>query len=223
MPLSLAVTLLGFLGGVFLAKKASTPLVNPVVVGVLSVIGYLFLTKLPYAEYAQHTQAISTLLGPAVVALALPLHERTELLKKHLGPIALGVAFSVLAGVGSGWLVAKLLHASGDLALALSSRSATAPIAMGIAERTGHAPALSGAIAILTGMSGATLGPWVLTKLKVTHPLARGLAVGLVSHGIGTARVLEESEEAGAASALGMCLSGIVLALLLPALAGNFR
>ncbi len=218
IALSLAITLCGFLLGAFLAKKTRSPLINPVVVGVLCVIAYLKLSKLPYLEYAQHTKAISTLLAPAVVALALPLHEHTELLKKRLGPILLGTVICVTLGVGAGWVVARFLNATADLTLALCSRSATAPIAMGIAERVGGAPALSGAVAILTGMSGATLGPWLLTRLKVTQPLARGLPVGLVSHGIGTARVLEEDAEAGAASALGMCLGGITLALLLPAL-----
>jgi predicted murein hydrolase (TIGR00659 family) len=221
--LSVAITLCGFLLGAFLAKRSRSPLINPVVVGVLCVIAYLKLSKLPYTEYALQTKAISTLLGPAVVALALPLHEHTELLKKRLGPIVIGTLTCVVLGVGTGWLAARLLAATMDLTLALCSRSATAPIAMGIAERAGTAPALSGAVAILTGMSGATLGPYLLTKGKVTEPLARGLAMGLVSHGIGTARILEESEEAGAASALGMCLSGIALALLLPALAGNLR
>jgi predicted murein hydrolase (TIGR00659 family) len=214
--LSLLITVGGFLLGGWLAKKSSSPLVNPVVVGVGCVILYLNLSKIPYAEYVKHAQSVSTLLGPAVVALALPLHEQTELLKKRLGPVALGTVFCVVLGVFTGWLAGKLLHAAPTLTIALSSRSATAPIAMGIAERVGGAPALSGAVAILTGMSGATLGPWLLTKLKVTSALARGLAVGLVSHGIGTARVLEESGEAGAASALGMCLSGVLLALFLP-------
>ncbi|MGC4048120.1 MAG: LrgB family protein [Armatimonas sp.] len=219
MPaLSLAITLCGFLLGAFLAKKTHSPLINPVVVGVLCVIAYLKLSKLPYTEYALQTKAISTLLAPAVVALALPLHEHTELLKKRFAPILLGSLFCITLGVATGWAVAHFLHAAADLTLALCSRSATAPIAMGIAERAQRAPALSGAIAILTGMSGATLGPWLLTRMKITQPLARGLSVGLVSHGIGTARILEESEEAGAASALGMCLSGITLALLLPAL-----
>lgn len=216
IALSLFVTVAGFLLGAWLSRTLRVRLVNPVVVGVLCVLAYLKLAQLPFADYAQHTQAITTWLGPAVVALALPLHERTPLLKKHAPAVLLGVLFGGMLAALSGWLAGRLLHLPSEFAHALTTRSVTAPIAMALAERTGHSPTLAGAIAILTGMTGASLGPAALKLFRVTHPLARGLAVGTISHGIGTARMLEESEDEGAAAALGMCLNGILTALALP-------
>lgn len=216
MALSLFVTVGGFLLGAWLARTLRLRLLNPVVVGVVIVLIYLWQAKLAYPDYAQHTQAITAWLGPAVVALALPLHERTPLLKQHARAMVVGVLVGGGLAIASGWLAGKYLHLPSDFAHALKSRSVTAPIAMALAERTGHAATLAGAVAILTGMTGATLGVSVLKLFRVTNPLARGLAVGVMSHGIGTARMLEESEEEGAAAALGMCLNGVASALLLP-------
>lgn len=216
MALSILVTVAGFLLGAWVAQRFRFRLVNPVVVGVVGVLIYLRVTKLDYQTYAEQTKLITTWLSPAVVGLALPLHERTPLLKRHAKAILFGLTFACVFSMGLGILAARALHLPKPFPLALASRSVTAPIAMAIAERSGGAPTLAGAIAILTGMTGATLGLSVLRLLKVTSPLAKGFAVGAISHGIGTARVLEEGEEAGAAAALGMCLNGIATALLLP-------
>jgi predicted murein hydrolase (TIGR00659 family) len=214
--LSLLVTLSGFLFGVWLAKKVKSPLINPVVIGVLSVLVYFRVTQLDFSEYKLHTQSISTLLGPAVVALALPLYEKTDLLKRNARAILVSVALCCIFVAISGFFAARLLRLPVEFLLAMTTRGTTAAIAMGLADKLGGVSGLSAALAILCGMLGATLGPLVLSALRVKHPLARGLAMGTVSHGIGTAKILEESEESGAAGALGMGLAGALTALILP-------
>jgi putative effector of murein hydrolase len=118
----------------------------------------------------------------------------------------------------SAMVIAAHLGAGRQIVLSLAPKSVTAPIAMGIAEQIGGLPSLTAALVILTGITGAVFGTLILDRLGVKDPRARGLALGTASHGIGTARALQESETAGAFSGLAMGLNGVVTALLVPVL-----
>jgi putative effector of murein hydrolase len=119
--------------------------------------------------------------------------------------------------------IAKALGAEPQTVLSMAPKSVTTPIAMGVAEQVGGLPSLTAALVLMTGITGAVVGPWVLDKLKIRDERARGLAMGTASHGIGTARALAESETAGAFSGLAMGLNGVITALLVPLLAGWFK
>lgn len=204
-----------------LRGRASSPLANPTLVAILGVGAALGLTGLDYDRYQDATQPISFLLGPAVVALAVPLHLERETLRRHARALGLGAVAGAGAAMLIGYLASRALALDPAFSLALTTRTATSPISIAIAEQLDEAPALSAVLSIASGIFGATLGPSVLTRLGVETAVARGLATGVSAHGIGTARMLEESRAAGASSSVGMGLGGLVVALVVPGLWGG--
>ncbi len=215
--LALTMTLVAFQAASWLHAKAGRPaLLNPVLLTVAAVVAVLVLTGTSYETYFEGAQFIHFLLGPATVALAIPLYRQFERVRRS----ALAVAASILAGSLSAILAslsAGLVFGVDAASLvSLAPKSATAPVAMGIAEKLGGLPSLTAVFVILTGILGASLGPPLLSLLRVRDDAARGLAIGTASHGIGTARALQESEVAGAFSGLAMGLNALATALLVP-------
>ena len=168
--------------------------------------------------YFAGRQWIHFLLAPATVALAVPLYQQKERIRRLLKPLLLTLAggslLAIVASVGIGWA----LGASPSSLLSLAPKSATAPVAMGIVEKLGGIPSLTAAVVILTGITGAVGAPWVLDRLGIREPAVRGFAMGLASHGIGTARAFQESEQTGAFAGLGMGLNALMTAVLVPVL-----
>lgn len=214
--ISLLVTVAGFLLGAELQKRFPHPLVNPTLISIVVVLIYLGLGHVPYAKYRVHTEALQFLLGPAVVALAVPLHQQRHLLKAHLFPVLLMVLMGGLSVLGVSLLLGKLLHLTAETHLALSTMSSTSPISLAVAQKLGFPGSLSAIVSIWTGILGALLLPAWLTRLGVRSPLLRGLTLGTLSHGIGTARMVQEGTLSTASSSLGMGLNGALTALLMP-------
>jgi putative effector of murein hydrolase len=214
----LPVTAAAYGAALLLKRRIDSPLLNPTLVAMASLAATLLATGIPYAEYASGTGALTALLGPAVVALAVPLHRERETLRRHAATIALGAAAGAGCAIAVGAAAAAVMHLAPAWALALTSRSATAPISIALAGELHGAAALSAVLSILAGVAGAALGPRWLDLIRVRHPLARGLAHGVASHGIGTARMLDETRLAGATAAVGMGLGGAVVAVVLPLL-----
>jgi predicted murein hydrolase (TIGR00659 family) len=191
---------------------------NPVLVAVAILLAVLAASRTNYETYFEGAQFVHFLLGPATVALAVPLHR--ELGRVRARALRLGVALvagsatAVVVAVG----VARLLGASRPTLVSLAPKATTTPVAMGIAEKLGGLPSLTAALVILTGILGAILGPWILRLVRVRDEAAMGFAMGVASHGIGTARAFQLGERAGAFSGLGMGLNALVTALLLPAI-----
>jgi putative effector of murein hydrolase len=98
------------------------------------------------------------------------------------------------------------------------AKSVTAPIAMGISESMGISPTLTAVYAVLTGVIGAILATHLLNALGMKDWTARGFAVGVAAHGIGTSRAFAVHPDAGAFSSVGMGLHGVAGALFLPLL-----
>jgi putative effector of murein hydrolase len=149
----------------------------------------------------------------------VPLSRHLHQLDRLAVPVLVGIAAGCASGIVSIVLLAWTFGANGELAASLATKSVTAPVSMAITSHLGGVPALAAIASVLTGMLGAAFGPPLLDRLGVTDPLQRGLAMGTASHGQGTARILQESEQAGAFSALAMGLTALVMAALLPALA----
>lgn len=160
----------------------------------------------------------SPLLGPATVALAIPLYAQFDRLRRLALPIGLSLLAGSLAAAFSAVLIGKLFGASTLTLISLAPKSATTPIAMGIAERLGGLPSLTAVLVILTGILGAICAGPLFRLLGIADPAVRGFALGITSHGIGTARAFQDSEQAGAFAALAMGLNGLATALLLPLL-----
>lgn len=208
-----ALTLLSFALGVAAQARVRHPLMNPTLVATVLVAGVLLLTRTSYDRYAAEVQPISFLLGPAVVALAVPLYRLRALLAREWRALVIGGAAGTLVGVGADLLLPRLLGLSAQAQRSLMTAPATSPVALQLAQVTHAPPALAATLAVLSGLLGALVLPPVLTRLGVRHPLARGIALGSVAHGIGTARAREESEHTGAASSIGMGLAALLVTL----------
>lgn len=198
------------------------PLLNPVLVSVVVLVGILLATGTPYGDYFDGAQFIHFLLGPATVALAVPLAAQAGELKRHWLPILLALTAGSVTAVTSAMAIGWALGLDPRTLLSMLPKSVTTPIAMGIAEQVGGLPSLTAVLVILTGILGAVFGIPLLRLLGIRDPLAKGFAMGVAAHGIGTARAFEHSERAGAWSGLGMGLNGALTALIVPLLVWLF-
>ena len=219
----IGLTLLVYALAQKLYQRTAAILCNPVFTSIVSIILLLLFLDIPYPSYVKGGQYILFLLGPAVVALAVPLYtRRQEILAKKV-PILVGIAVGALTSIVTASGLAWLLGGSTDVVLSLAPKSVTTPIAIGIVEKIGGIAPLTAAIVVLTGCLGAICGPEFCRLIGVRDPAAMGLAIGTASHGIGTARMLEIDRLGGAVAGLAIGLNGLMTALLLPFLVGLFR
>lgn len=189
---------------------------QPVLVSMTVLIGILLLCGLSYQEYRSSTFLLSVLLGPATVALAVPLYLNLRRIRALFWPVLLtlllGGLVATVLGVGLAWL----FGADHMMLMTLAPKSVTSPIAMLVAEQIGGVAALAAVFVLITGVLGAICGPELLRRIGVHHPAAQGMALGLTAHAVGTARALQEGEECGAFAALAMSLMGMLTAVVLP-------
>jgi len=217
--LHLTLTLVAFQAGSWVYRKGRmNPLLNPVLLAVLLLVAALTATVTGYPEYFAGAQFVHFLLGPATVALAIPLYRQFERVRRSALALMASIISGSLTAAASAVGIAWALGASRDTLASLAPKSVTAPVAMGITEQFGGLPSLTAVLVILTGVLGAMLGPPLLNLLGIRDWAARGVAIGTASHGIGTARALQVSEVAGAFSGLAMGLNALVTALMLPLL-----
>ncbi|WGZ95569.1 MAG: LrgB family protein [Candidatus Thiothrix putei] len=207
---------------VYVWSKAN-PLLNPVVTAVILLIALLVLTDTPYQDYFEGGQFVHFLLGPATVALAIPLYRQLGKLKMLWLPVLVALLVGVTVGGVSAVGIAWLLGADTPILLSLAPKSVTAPVAMGIAERIGGIPSLTAVLVVMTGVIGAVLGTKLFDVLRIRDCSARGIAMGVAAHGIGTARAFQVSTEMGAFAGLAMALSALLASVILPWLLGWMR
>jgi predicted murein hydrolase (TIGR00659 family) len=192
------------------------PILNPVAVSIILVSTCLICFEVEYERYFEGAKFIHFLLGPATVALAIPIYLNWNIVlrakKAILMSVLLGVCFALSVTYGVSWV----LGLDSKTIMTLLPRNVTAPIAMGISEIIGGVPSLTAILTIVTGIIGAALGTFTLDLFRVKNMAARGFAFGLASHGIGTARAMSRNGEAGVFAAVAMGLSGIVTAVMIP-------
>ena len=202
------------------------PLLNPVAISVALVSACLIAFDVSYERYFNGAKFIHFLLGPATVALAVPIYLNWKIVIAEKLAIVATVIFGALFAITVTFGLSHLLDLDQATVRSLLPRSVTAPIAMGISELIGGVPSLTAIITIVTGIIGAAMGTFVLDLVRIRDMPSRGFAFGLSSHGIGTARAMSRNETAGVFAAVAMGLSGIVTALLVPLLfrlvAGSF-
>jgi len=215
--LGLTLTLLAYQGAYWIYRRLDFhPLANPVMLAVAALVALLSLTGTPYRTYFDGAQFVHFLLGPATVALAVPLHAQWRRLRTMAVPLLAALLVGSLTAALSAMAIAFLLGASKATLMSLAPKSVTTPIAMGIAERLGGLPSLTAVLVIATGIVGAVCARYVFLALKISDHAVRGFAIGIAAHGIGTARAFQVSEQAGAFAALAMGLNGLLTAVLLP-------
>lgn len=215
----LTVTVLVYLAALWLyARSGGHSLVNPILLSVAGLVGVLTLTGTPYPLYFDGAKFVHFLIGPATVALAVPLYTQLERLKRMWLPIGVALLVGSAVAIASALAIARVFGASRETMLSLAPKSATLPIAMSLAEQIGGVPALAAMAVAVTGIGGAIMARPLLNLLRIEDPAVRGFAVGIAAHAAGTARALQVGSVNGAFAALALALNGVATALLMPLL-----
>lgn len=220
--LGITITLGLFAVARFIQLNTRFKSIPPMVTATCLIISLLLILDIDYPTYNKGGEMISFLLGPATIALALPLVKNIKILLNNLKPILIGVFTGSIVAILSVAALAKLLGASTKVMLSLVPKSVTTPIAMGIAQNIGGIPALTAIMVILTGMLGAFCGHKLLKLCGVKADIAIGIAIGAAAHGLGANRCLSENELQAAVAGVAIALVGIVTALLAPTLSSLF-
>jgi len=211
----LSATLVAFaIGDAVSARFHRNPLASPVVIAAGLLILVLAGTRTPYPVYFEGAQFVHFLLGPATVALGLPLWRNRIAVRRNLLPMLAALAAGSLTAIGSAVAIAWAFGAPREILASLAAKSVTAPIAMALTETVGGIPALAAVLVVLTGIFGSVIVTPLMNALRIRDFAARGFAVGVASHGIGTARAFQVSEEAGTFAGIAMGLNGALTALL---------
>lgn len=191
-------------------------LLNPVLVSVVTIIAFLYLTKTPFDRYREGVEVLNFLLGMALVSLGVNMYEHIQTFRAQLPPIVLALIGGSVVGSLSVTFIAHWMGADHELLATIAPKSATTPISIAIAAKTGGIVPLTAALTISNGIFGAVFGPSLLNFFRIRDPLARGLAIGAAAHGIGTARMAEEGSLTLAAGSLAIALNGLLTALITP-------
>lgn len=213
----LTATLLAWLAADALARASGRhPLVNPVLVAVVLVAALLAATGTAYRTYFEGAQFVHFLLGPATVALGVPLHRNWAMVTRNLLPMLAALAVGAVTAIVSAVGIALALGVPRDVVVSLAPKSVTAGVAMAISEGLRGEPALTAVLVILTGIIGAVMVTPLMNAMGVRNYAARGFSVGLASHGIGTARAFTVDNVAGTFAGIAMGLNAVVTALIAP-------
>ena len=215
----LTTTILAYLLADGVARRLGhPPWANPVLLSVLLIGPILWLTRTDYTTYFEGAQFIHFLLGPATVALALPLWDNRDTIRTSVAPIVLALLTGSVVAAGSAILLARAFGLPMEVLLSLAPKSTTAPVALGISEAIGGLPALTAVLVILTGIIGAVTVTPLMNLIGVSDWRARGFAVGVAAHGIGTARAFQVNPVAGAYAGIAMALNALLTSLIVPVL-----
>lgn len=201
-----------------LYRRLPWPVINPVLLPTAVIIGLLLWLELPLEQYQRGTFPITSLLEPAVVALALPLYQQARQIRARFKPILLCTLASVLISVCTTLLIGHLMGTDPALLASLATRSITTPLAMSVSQSLGGIPAIAAAVVVVVGIVGALIGYPLLRLMRVTDPEAQGLAMGACAHAIGTATSAEQGVTQGAFSSLAMVVCGVLTAAIAPLL-----
>lgn len=213
----LVLTLVVFQAAYWLYRRSKfNPLLNPVAISVLVIMAVLWGWGMSYEHYFEGAQFIHFLLGPATVALAIPLYQHWATLRSLWLPIVVASSLGLVAAGLSAFWIAQSMGASMETLMSLVPKSVTAPVGMGIAEKNGGIATLTAAFVVITGVLGAMLGPWVFRLMRLKDDRVAGIAMGVTAHGLGTAKSFQISAQMGAFAGLAMALSAFIAAIILP-------
>jgi len=211
---ALTATLVAYQAGLWLYEKTGRrPVVNPVLIAVIALVALLLATDTPYGDYFEGAQFVHFMLGPATVALAVPLYSQLRALRGAVLATATAIVLGSLTAILSALGIAWALGGTVETLVSLAPKSVTTPIAMALSDRLGGLASLTAVAVIITGMVGAIAGGWLLDRFRITDQRARGLAIGVAAHGIGTARAFQVNETAGAFAGLAMGLNALATTL----------
>ncbi len=217
------ISLIGYFIGAFLKKKLKLGIFNPLLVAIVFVILVLLVFRIDYNTYNNSADILSYFLTPATVCLAVPLYEQLSLLRKNLTAVLLSILSGCLASCLSVFLIAVLFSLSHEQYVTLLPKSITTAIGMGISGELGGITSITAAVIIITGIFGNMISGIVFRIFKITHPVARGVALGTSSHAIGTAKAMELGEVECAMSGLSIAVAGIMTVFIAPLFASFLK
>lgn len=212
----LALVVGTYIAATILYKKTHLSVLHPLLTSIFVIIVILELLDIEYASFQQGSHLIHFMLGPSVVALGFVLFEQMKYLKGNVVSILTSVFVGAIVGIISVIVIGKLMGADQSLIATLQPKSVTTPIAMGISEKNGGIPSLTAVIVVAVGIFGSIVGPAVMKVLGIESRIAKGLALGASSHGVGTAAAIQLGAVEGALSGLAIGLMGIMTAILVP-------
>ncbi|KAB0549243.1 LrgB family protein [Pseudomonas argentinensis] len=210
------VTLGAYQLAIAVYERTRLVFLQPVLVSTMLVIAILLLCGLTFGEYKTSADALTLFLGPATVALAVPLYLNLRRIRQVFWPTVLTLLVAGVVATVLGVALAWLLGAEHNMLMSMAPKSVTSPIAMLVASQIGGLAALAAVFVMITGVLGAIIGPSLLRLCGVRNHAAMGMALGMTAHAVGTSRAMQESEECGAFAALAMSLMGVFTAILLP-------
>lgn len=212
--IGIILTVLAYVLSLFISKRMKLSFLNPILVTSLIIVGIIHWTPLSYDTYAEGGAYIVKVLGPLVVVLAVPLYNNKHVLKKYYKPISIGIFTGVVSSAISVVVLSWLMRLDTDIMLSLLPKSITSPMAIEVSQIIGGVKELTVVFVVITGIFGASIGPLVLDVFKISNDTAKGMALGAGAHGVGTAKAVEISDQAGAASSLSMVLCGVTTIIL---------
>lgn len=214
------ISLLAYLAGMRLKKKFKWAILNPLLVSTVIVIMVLVIFKIDYSTYQYSAKYISYLLTPSTVCLAIPLYKQLNLLKQNVVAVMTAILAGVLTSAVTIYVMCLLFGLGHQHYVTLLPKSITTAIAMGVSEEAGGIVTMTVVCIIITGVFGNIIGETVFKLLRITQPIAKGLALGTSAHAIGTARALEMGEVEGAMSSLSIAVAGLLTVIVVPLVAG---
>ena len=212
------LTIIAFELGVFINNKWRNPLLNPILIATILIIGFLSITGIKYETYKVGGDYISFFLGPVTVLLAVPLYKHIQALKKSWFPILAGIFVGSAVSIICVIACAKIFGISKTLMLSLIPKSITIPMGSVVSEQIGGLPSITIVAIVITGITGAVTAPLVCRFFRIKNPVAQGVAIGTSSHALGTTKAMEIGEVQGAMSSLSIGVAGVVTVFITPLL-----
>lgn len=209
-------TIIAYLLARWIYQRVYTPLLLPVASATFIIIIFLLIFRIPYETYMIGGEWINKFLGPAVVALAIPLYQHRDTLVKLAYPLLIGSFVGAIIGIFTGVLMTKWVGFDEDIIYSITPKSVTTPVAMDISQSLGGIGTLAALFVMIAGISGAMLCTYIYDIFKLKHPVSRGVGLGAASHAIGTAKALENSELEGSISTIAMILSAVFVSMITP-------
>lgn len=212
----LPITILVFFAARWLCKQFKSPFMNPLLISLGVLIPVLAYFKVPFETYYADNTWINYLLQPAVVALAFPLYEQLPQIRANWRIIMLACGVGSVMSMLTASMIAVYMQADLSLIASLLGKSVTTPIAMEVSSHLGGEPAIAAILVLIVGLFGAMMAYPIYNALNITHPIARGLTMGTVSHALGTATCAEKSPQDAAFSSLALVVCGVITSILAP-------
>lgn len=220
---SVLISLGAFFIGQITNKRLKHPIFNPFLIAISLIMIILKATGLSYEVYKDQSAVLSILLGPATVALAIPLYKNIDILKTNFKAIFIGIIAGVTASISSVMGIGYLLGTQKEIVYSLAPKAVTIPIAIEVSRVIGGIPSLTAGLVTITGVFGACFAPEILRFFNIKSAVAKGIAIGTTTHALGTSRAFQEGEIEGAMSSLAIGIAGVATAFIVPFMAHMFQ